>query len=162
MMNYLENNTVRRLLRIFLALSIAVCVDFFYAKTPEHWVIISALLVMTTLTGSALLQGLIRFAVLFVMVSVGVLLFSDAQLLYAHCYDVTLGAVIGILVNVMVLPDRVGVEFRRAIIPVLKAYRDYVSAIIELILKNDLSNAEKVRNRMDLQLKISDSKHFSQ
>ncbi len=63
------------------------------------------------------------------------------SVLYARLYDVTLGACIGIAINLLIYPSRVDVEFRSKVIPILNAYETYLTAIIELFLHK--GNSEK-------------------
>jgi len=75
--------------------------------------------------------------------------------LSARLYDVALGAGIGLLVNLIILPARAEVEFRKTIIPVLNAYADYFAAILGLLLQKEsttvVAEQEKIKVEKQLQ-----------
>lgn len=59
---------------------------------------------------------------------------TQINILYVRLYDVTLGACVGILINLLIYPSRVDVEFRNKLIPILNSYDLYLTSIIELFL----------------------------
>jgi len=75
--------------------------------------------------------------------------FSPAINIFARLHDVTLGGGIGILATLLIFPLREDVEFRNGIIPVFKAFRDYLFAIQNLILtpasSEGIATAKKYR-----------------
>lgn len=67
---------------------------------------------------------------------------QSGDVMYARLYDVSMGAIIGILTNLVIFPTRADDEFRNNVIPVLKAYSSYLTAIIELLFQHNNENAE--------------------
>jgi hypothetical protein len=69
------------------------------------------------------------------------------DLLYARLSDISIGAVIGILVNLSIFPSRVDEEFRSSVIPMLNIYSEYLTCIFDLLFKgkDSLSNTQAQR-----------------
>jgi hypothetical protein len=62
---------------------------------------------------------------------------SSANLLFERLHDAVLGGFIGIIAGLLVLPGRPDVDFRAGVIPIIKIYRDYFSAIAALLFKEE-------------------------
>lgn len=137
------NNQIRHLIRVIFASLIALMICYYFSFTPFGWLLFATIFVMLTPTGSALFQGLLRFFLLVGIVTIGSLLFSSASLFYTTVNEITLGAVIGIIINVLVIPDRVNVEFCRAVTPILQSYANYFSGIVELLITHQPGNTDK-------------------
>lgn len=152
MKNYIKINSFRHAARIFFALVIAFIVNHFLASTKEWWLPCTTLIVMLTSTGSALYQGLWRFFLIASVVIIGSLIFSPMHLLYMRMYDIVLGALIGILMNVVIFPDKVDVEFRNAFVPILKSYALYFSSLVSLLLDRNQIDAE--REKLSIEEKL--------
>lgn len=146
-------NSQKHIARICIALGIALIVNFFAAETKQGWLPCATIIVMLTPTGSALYQGIWRFFLVSSMVALVSLFFSSMHLLSMRMYDVVLGSVIGIIINVMVFPDKVDVEYRNAFIPLLKSYACYFSSLITLLLEQNSVNAEKAKIRVEKNFK---------
>lgn len=152
MINRLNQSIIRRGIRILLALGLAFIINPYLSKTYSYWLPISTLFVMMTATGSALYQGILRYLLLVSVVAVGSFFVSSLSELNARLYDVTLGALLGIVINVTILPDRVDSVFRHVLIPILEAYAVYFSAIIALLLQRDFARAEKAKTSLEEKL----------
>jgi hypothetical protein len=151
-MKLIKINSMRHLSRIFCALVIALMINY-YIKSPETgWLLFSTVAVMLTSTGSALYQGLLRFFLLTCVVVIGSLIFSSIHLLYMRMYSVALGALIGMLANIIILPDRVDVECRNAFIPILKSYNAYFSALVIFLLEKNATHAEREKINVEKNL----------
>ncbi|MCD6039880.1 MAG: hypothetical protein K0S27_1280 [Gammaproteobacteria bacterium] len=136
-------NTARHIFRMLFAVSIALLLNYYVVESMQGWLPFSTMMVMLTSTGSALYQGLQRFFIISGVVIVGSLIFPPFHLLYTRMYYVAIGAVVGILANIIILPDRVDYECRNAFVPILKSYAYYFPAIVDLLLKSNLIDAER-------------------
>ncbi len=143
MKKLIKVNSVRHLTRILCALIIALIVNYLATGTQQGWLPFTTVVVMLTSTGSALYQGLWRFLFISIAVIAGSLIFSSVHFLYARMYDVVLGALIGILANLIILPDRVDVEYRLTFIPILKSYAKYFSALVSALINGNLTAVEQ-------------------
>lgn len=149
MIKPLANNKVRHLLRMIIALMVAFMVSYYFSLTASPWLIVATFFVMLTPTGSALYQGLLRFFVLAGVVII-VSLFSISECTLVTRMDtIIIGALIGITTNVAILPDRVDVEFRRALIPVLRAFAHYFSGIMELLVLGRHEKADEGKMQVE-------------
>lgn len=144
----MQNNKIRHLMRIIIALAISLVVNEYHSFTQEGWMMFGTLVVMLTATGSALYQGLLRFFILLVVV----LVISPMELIVERLSDVTLGSIIGIVINLLILPDRVDLEFRKLAINVLQSYAKYFSGIVELVLLRDDKDAERGKIQVEQRL----------
>jgi hypothetical protein len=89
----------------------------------------STIFVMLTSTGSAFFQGLLRFVLWVVLIAM-------AHMFFPYIIDwnaIFLGSFVGILTNTLIFPDRIDLAFKKAVVPLLKASRDYFSAIISYL-----------------------------
>lgn len=82
---------------------------------------------------------------------------ENIDLLHLRIYDLTLGAAIGIIVNLFIFPIRADTEFRKNLIPILNLYVGYLHALGALLFKKN--HAEEEANISKIQLeKILQSK----
>lgn len=151
-MSVLENNFLRRIIRLIFAFIVALLANYFFSKTMSYWLPIATLFVMLTRIGNALFQGVIRFFILVILIVMISVLFGSGFAWKAILYDITLGAMIGILMNVTVFPDRVNVAFRNSMIPILKSYKEYFGSIVDLLLQINLKKAELAKEKLEKQL----------
>lgn len=70
-------------------------------------------------------------------------------LIYARAADMTLGAAIGLLANLLIFPAKPDVEFRKSVITILHVYSDYLAAIAQLMLGESYSAAEEKRKAVE-------------
>jgi len=152
MKKLIKVNAARHSIRILCALGIALPLTYYVSATKQGWLPFATIIVMFTATGSALYQGLLRFFLITVIVVIGSLIFSPTYLLYMRMYDVVLGALVGILANIVILPDRVDFECRTAFIPILQSYVSYFSALVALLLQRDLLGAEREKINVEKKL----------
>lgn len=59
---------------------------------------------------------------------------TSMHFIYVRAADITLGAAIGLIANLVIFPNQPDVEFRQRVIPIINAYSDYLIAITNLIL----------------------------
>lgn len=78
----------------------------------------------------------IPFLLGFILLLTMVLPAENNHVLSSRLYDITLGAIIGILTNLLIFPSRVDVEFRENMVQVLNSYSDYLTSIVNLLFKN--------------------------
>jgi uncharacterized membrane protein YccC len=64
---------------------------------------------------------------------------ASEQLVYARMHDVVLGGALGILSGLFIFPSRADVDFRQGVIPVLNASREYLLAIMGLLVNPENS-----------------------
>lgn len=76
---------------------------------------------------------------------------SHPTILYERLYDVTIGAVVGLVTNLVVFPVRADAEFRNNVAPVLDAYRLYLISIMDLLYKKNgaFEKALASKNRVE-------------
>ncbi|HEX2548264.1 MAG TPA: hypothetical protein VHM20_00435, partial [Gammaproteobacteria bacterium] len=132
----------KQVFRIICGLFFAAIMQYFFAYPGFYWLPLATLIVMLTKRGNALYQGLLHFFVLIIIVSVLTLIFNDQSILYQRAQDIILGALIGILTNLLIFPDRVDIEFREIIMPILDLYGEYFQNISECILERNFVPAE--------------------
>jgi len=152
MKRLIKTNMARHVIRILCAFGIALPLTYYLSATKQGWLPFATISVMLTATGSALYQGLLRFFLITIVIVIGSLIFSPLYLLYMRMYDVVLGALVGILANIVILPDRVDFACRTAFIPVLQSYASYFSALVALLLQRDLSGAEREKTNVEKKL----------
>lgn len=141
----IENNIKRQCIRVLLALLIALMIDYCVLKKPDFLLPFAAFFVMLTTPGNAFYQGFIRFILLLVIVLFFTAFSSSISEMHEHLYALGIGGVLGIAVNMLILPDRADVIFREALIPVLNAYANYFRAIVLLLFFNSASKASKAK-----------------
>jgi hypothetical protein len=64
----------------------------------------------------------------------------NGNILFDRLHDVVLGGAIGMIAGLIIFPGRADVDFRIGVIPVLRAYSLYITAITELLFQEE--NAE--------------------
>lgn len=146
------SNRIRHIIRVSLALLIALLVSHYFSATPEGWIMASTFFVMLTQRGSALYQGLLHFLILMIMVAIVTLIFSNMDVLYSRASEISIGAMIGIAANLLIFPDRVDREFRETLIPILESFALYFSSIVSLLLRENMERAEIAKIRLEEEL----------
>jgi hypothetical protein len=100
---------------------------------------------MLTYTGSAIYQGILWYVCFLIVIWIVSYLFGATELIQVRSYDVTLGALIGIVTNVLIFPDRVDVSFRQSVSFIIKYYKSYLRAIVHLLLtQQQAAETEKI------------------
>lgn len=144
------NNKIRQGIRISLAIAFALFITTVFALKEPFWVWAATIFVMLTAIGSAFYQGLLRFFVLTGIAIVISFVFSSTKWLDIRVTNITIGAAIGIIINMLILPDRIDIEFRKAVVPLLRAYVAYFSGIVTLLVNHEASAADKARNEVEM------------
>jgi hypothetical protein len=147
----LNKNNLRQGAKGLFALLIALIINY-YSFTGQGWLPLATLFVMFTATGCVVYCGLLRFFFIATIIGLGSLLFSPIPLFYPRLFAVTLGAIIGILSNLIILPTPVDFEFRQALIPILQSYVNYFSAITVLLLQRNHFSAERAKIEVEKSL----------
>lgn len=80
-------------------------------------------------------------------------------LFYARLYDITFGAVIGILANLLLFPIKPDKEFRNNVIPLLQAYKSYLFSIIDLLFHPE-NTAQAEQQRWEVEKKLQTQHAF--
>jgi len=148
----INNNRLRQAVRIFLAITIGLIVHYFFLPSSFFLIPLSAIFVMLTSPGNAFYQGLKRFIFLLSVVLVLSFLGLPPFAIKPQLYAVSMGALIGVMINVSVFPERPDVLFREAMVPVLKAYADYFHAIIYFIFFNHTRYLEQKKAAVEYAL----------
>lgn len=130
--------------RFVFAITLSFIVSYYFSLSHEFLIPITAILAMLTTVGNALHQGLQRFLLMLAIVIVASWALGSMHLLYARAFDVSLGAIIGILTNLFLFPERADVAFREALIPILTVYQQYFLAIINLLLDKTAAEDKKM------------------
>lgn len=139
---------LRFILSNLIGVSIAILVNIFFGLTHVYLIPLTTFVVMQTSTGNVIYQGLIRLmSVLFVISLIYIFLHSQISLFY-YLHDAALGAVIGILSNLFILPRHPDIEFRERTIPVLEANQKYFAAIIQELLNQDPETIDTQGNNL--------------
>lgn len=142
----------KRLTGLVAVLLVSLIVNYFFSFSHEYLIPLAALCMMFTSIGSYVTQGLQRYLLIVLGVAAYSYFFSSHELLYFRIYDVTIGCAIGIIVNVLVFPRKADAEFRKAILPILIAYENYFTAVIDLFLGKEVSYIESQQIELELQL----------
>lgn len=140
-----ESNTLRHSGRLLLALTLAFIINYFYSMAHGFWLPLATLVVMLTVTGSAFYQGVKHFLYCILFVIIYSWITHSMQAFSWRISDVAIGAVIGISINVLVFHDLVDVEFRHRMIPIIKSYAEYFSALVKLLLQIEPNHIEEAR-----------------
>lgn len=141
-MHNLLYGTKRHICRIIIALSVAFIVNQYYSFSSQWWLPLATFFVMLTYTGSAIYQGILWYVCFLIVIWIVSYLFGATELIQVRSYDVTLGALIGIMTNVLIFPDRVDVSFRQSVSFIMKYYISYLRAIVHLLLTQQQQAAE--------------------
>lgn len=144
MMLVIRHSFLRRFASMVAAISIAMIVSHYFALTHEYLVLVTTIFVMLTAVGNPIYQGVKRFLFIIVIVVILSFLLPPHRMVYERVYDVSLGAIIGILANLIVFPRRADSEFRAAMVPVLKTYQLYFDTIVDSVFNRNKNLMTKV------------------
>jgi len=133
---------IKRLLSITLAFLISAVISYYFSKSEYYWMPIATLFVMQTSLGAPLRQGLLRFFLFLftVIAGTGIILFihpASFSIFYARGYDISVGALIGIVSNLIIFPIHIDVLFRKELVLVLNSYANYLASILDLLLQKE-------------------------
>lgn len=127
---------LRQLLIRFLVIALAVVIGsvvVLYQPLYLHVILIHALLVGLIFGDDTHSSQISTRALAALVVLIALLTpFHSFHLLSLRLYNVILGAMIALVCHLVIFPIRPAVEFRKGIIPVLSAFSDYLTAIVEL------------------------------
>lgn len=151
-MKILLNPKVRHFIRILIAMLLSyIFYNYIYHKALGL-MLFSTFVVMLTSTGSALFQGLLRFFLLIMVIITAYILFPDFAHFYNNMDVIFWGSCIGVLVNTLIFPDKVDLDFKRTVVPLLKTSRDYFSAIIFYLIDHNQDRMHQLnQNKLRLE-----------
>ncbi len=141
MRTLIKNNKLRHIMRMMIAV---LSTFIFYRYVYSHalgLMLFSTIFVMLTSVGSAFFQGLLRFLLLMLAAIMlhGIFPFLN------ETKAILLGSLIGIVMNTLVFPDRIDLEFKNTVVPFLKAARDYFSEILDHLKDEKKDNKAKIQ-----------------
>jgi hypothetical protein len=140
------NINKRHFFRICLALAVSIAVSHWVSFTLQWWWMpLATIAVMLTSIGNALYQGILRYLSFLIVVIIISFVFSSMEILNFRAYDITIGAFIGIAINVFIFPDRIEVSFRQPMIAILDSYHNYFRSIMNALLKTPENNADLIK-----------------
>jgi hypothetical protein len=73
------------------------------------------------------------------------------KVMYFRVYDLTLGATIGVIINLLIFPTRVDVVFRKTIMPTLVVYSSYLHAVGQLFFKKPDAASSALQQKIRLE-----------
>ncbi len=136
-MKLFNNNKFRYGLSLCCAFFCALLANHYYAMTTGFLLPITTVYVMQTQIGNAFLQGIKRFILVAVLVLIASMCVFSMRFFYWAMHDVLLGALIGIVANVIIFPRRADIEFRQTVLPLALCYKAYFRDTIELLFDNN-------------------------
>jgi hypothetical protein len=151
----------RRAFATAIAVLFAVFINYYFSFAHQFWIPLTTFLVMQSAIGATLRQILQRF--LLVMGSAVslllVFLIYDKSMslhqLYMILNDVVIGGSIGIVSSLFIFPHRADIEFRHAVIPILRLYSGYLSAVTHFFLGDDIAELQRLEKKIYLECEYS-------
>jgi len=138
MRNVFESNQLRYFFSISIALVAALIINHYYAITNGFLIPLTAIYVMQTPIGNSFYQGMRRLILIFMLVAIASFIVFSMRFFYLIMHDVVIGAMMGVFANVIILPRRADIEFRKAVLSLVKGFNDYFMSNIDLLLKNEV------------------------
>ncbi len=146
---------IRHVLRVCVAILLTVAIYYFLYPKALGLMLFSTVFVMLTSTGSAFFQGLLRFFMLVVLAVAARMFFPYVVNFYNNMDVILCGSLVGVLTNTLIFSDRIDLEFKKAVIPLLRASRDYFSTIIfYLIDQNQDRMSQMDQEKIHFQSKL--------
>lgn len=136
---FFQQNKVRSLLRLSSAFIVAVIINYYFAVTPYYLLPLTTLYVMQTAIGNAFYHGMRRASLLVILAAVSALFVVSLPFFYRLLHDISLGALIGISTQLLLLPRQPEQAFREALVPLLQNYQNYFSGLLQQIRQKNLS-----------------------
>jgi len=150
--NFKEWLNRRLVLRLLIVVILSIVISYFFSFTHEFLIPITALFVMITPVGNIFSEGLKRFVLMVLLVTLVSCVFSSKHLLYLRLCDVLIGYVLGMVVAMFVFPRKPDALFRAAVLPILIAYENYFSAIIDHVMGKHPVDIETHKIKLEQQL----------
>lgn len=151
-MKYKSANILQRGFSFAIVCLAAGVFEYYFSLSHDLLIPLTAIFVMITPVGNSIYHGIKRLLLILLIVMVGSLILQSYHALYARLYDVCIGAIIGIIVNLVVFPRQVDRAFRLAILPILNAYKTYFIAVMDsLFKKEEESSIQKILLETELQ-----------
>lgn len=144
MINFLKINNVRQIITLLIALIVSVVANYYLGQTTFFLIPLTTLYVMQTSIGNSFYQGMQKLILILLVIAACSLLVYSIQFFYTMAHDVTIGAAIGIIARLIILPKKPATEFREELLPAINTLNEYFSKIIDQLLQHDsriLNNA---------------------
>lgn len=148
----LNDNMFRRIISLVTAVLVSFIVEYYYSMSHDYLIPITAVFVMLTPIGNLIYHSIKRYVLIVVIVAALSFVFPPHHLIYTRLYDASIGAVIGIVINLLILPRRADDEFRKIILPILKTYEAYFSVVIDSVFEKDIVTLENIKQKMEYEL----------
>jgi len=144
MINFLKMNHIRDVITLLIALIVSVIANYYLGETTCFLIPLTTLYVMQTAIGNSFYQGMQKFILILLVIAACSVLIYSTQFFYIMAHDVTIGAAIGIIARLIILPVKPATEFREELLPAINTLNEYFSKIIDQLLQHDnhiLNNA---------------------
>lgn len=148
----LNDNFFRRITSVLFALLSSLIVEHYYAMSHDYLIPITTIFVMLTPIGNLIYQSIKHYLYMIILVTVVSFILPPHHMIYTRIYDASIGAVIGIVVNMIVLPRRADSEFRRIVLPILNTYQKYFSLLIYSVFEKDIVSLENQKQQIEVLL----------
>lgn len=136
--NFKSHNRVKTLkkgLKYTIVLTLALVISYYYSHAEKIWLVLSSFLVMQTRVNLTLRGGILIYIGLVLTVLLGSSVLHEITMMQARLYDVTIGAFVGILGNLILFPTRIDEHFRYHLGVLLKWDLIYFENMINVFLK---------------------------
>lgn len=137
MINFLKIHNVRHVITLLIALSVSVVANYYFGETPWFLVPLTTLYVMQTSIGNSFYQGMHKLILILLIIATCSLLVYSLPFFLHLAHDVTIGAAIGIIAKLIILPEKPATEFRAELLPAINTLNAYFSKIIDQLLQHD-------------------------
>jgi hypothetical protein len=144
---------LKLLLKIIVSLLVACLMHYFLGRAPLGVMLSGSCIVLLTRTGSVLIRGLWNFLILLCVATLATFILSKTFVWYHMAFDMAVGAMIGILVNLTIFPAKITQEFRGQMITLLNSYEVFFEGIIALLIYKKTGAADKGKILLEINLK---------
>ena len=138
------------LFSMIIAFCMALLIGWKFALLNPFLMAMTAIFVMQTPVGNVLYQSMLRMIVVILLVIL-VALIATIPIFYNGMHDVIIGASIGIIANILILPRHAAREFRLLMIPVITACENYFFNMNTELLGNS-NNLSSLQQEFETQL----------
>jgi hypothetical protein len=85
---------------------------------------------MQTSIGNSFYQGMLRFILILIVISIPAVVLRSMHFLYIEMHDALIGSMIGIACNILILPRQADKEYRELVGPIVQSYNLYFQMIV--------------------------------
>jgi hypothetical protein len=144
MIDLLEIKNRRYVISLLVALALSLVANYYLGETTFFLIPLTTLFVMQTSIGNSFYQGMQKLILLLLIIAVISLMIYSHAFFYSMSRDVCVGAAIGIIARLVILPEKPATEFREEIFPVIKTLNTYFSTIIDQLLQHDIKASNNI------------------